>query len=152
MNFWLVRIADEKTFRTCSLHHFWLLNSENVWNGKKFFQTVKKGDILWFIKAKSEGQVIAMAKFKKFKSREIGPLVNLSMTNDELKVPKSMEDCDTEMYYTKLYNLETISLKITARFARDFCETGPDKNKSIYQTLTQEYHLIKRYSKLKRYM
>ena len=152
MAFWLVRITDLETFSRCSLHSFWLLNSKNVWNGKKFFHNVKKGDIIWFILPKSEGLIVAMAKFKKFKNRELGPLVNLSMTNSELKLPKSMKECDTEMYFSKLYNLDRLNLKSNAKFARDFCEAGPNKNRDLYQILTEEYQLIKRYSKLKRYM
>ena len=57
------------------------------------------------------------------------------MTNSELKLPKSMKECDTEMYFSKLYNLERLNLKSNAKFARDFCEAGPNKNRDFRKTM-----------------
>jgi hypothetical protein len=109
MNHWLLRIGDGSNFINSSNKKIWGVHSKLH---KSFLEKIKEKDILWFIKNKSKGKIIAMATFKSYNKRIFGPLVNLSLTNEELGWDDSTTNfiSDTEIHYDNLYNLENCNL------------------------------------------
>ena len=93
---------------------------------------------------------LPMATFKRLETRKLGPLINISMTNEELELPKEMKTVDTEIHFNKFFNLQNLRIKVDIRFARDFFEVDKVKNQEVYRVLIEEYNLIKRYGHLPR--
>lgn len=107
---WLFRIGDSVNFINSSIHNIWgILSTSSM--SKYFLKHVIEGDILWFIKSKSNGLVLAIATFSHHEKRIIGDLINLSMTNDELGWNNDGSNSDTEIHYKDLYNLEECKLE-----------------------------------------
>ena len=109
MNHWLLRVGDGQNFINSSDKKIWGVNSKGH---KSFLTKIQEGDILWFIKNKSKGKILAMAKFKSHNKREFGPLINLSLTNEELGWDDSTTNwiSDIEIHYDELYNLDNCNL------------------------------------------
>ena len=109
MNHWLLRVGDGQNFINSSDKKIWGVNSKRH---KLFLEKIQEGDLLWFIKNKSKGKIIAMAKFKSYNKRIFGPLVNLSLTNEELGWDDSTTNfiSDIEIHYDNLYNLNNCNL------------------------------------------
>ena len=145
MVFWIIRIHEYDTFRTLNQKRLWPYDSRNQWSCKKFHKTVKKGDIIWFVQAKSNGRILGVATFQK--------LDTLSQSlKSTLILPESMEEVDTQINYGKFYHLEDLELEVTARFSRDFFQVDKDKHQEVHQMLGRELALIRRYATLKRQM
>lgn len=72
---------------------------------------VMPGDVLWFIKSKSGGQVLGVAVFERFQNRELGPLIAVTRTNDELGWTKQHGVWDIEVHYTLSYDLTKCNVK-----------------------------------------
>ena len=145
MVFWIIRINDYEAFCSLNQKRIWLYNSKNQWNCKKFHSTVKKGDIIWFVRAKTNGHILAVATVQK--------LDTLPRTQkSKLALPDSMENVDTQIQYNKFYHLEDLELEAKARFSRDFFQVDKDKHLDLYLMLGSELALIRRYSTLKRQM
>lgn len=143
MVFWIIRITEYEIFRTLNKDRTWLFNSQNQWNSKKFQQSVKKGDIIWFVEAKTGGNIIAVATFNCQET--------LSGTDKaKLELPESMENVDTQIKYGKFYHLEDLELKAEVRFARDFFQVDKEKHTEVHLMLGTELGLIRRYATLKR--
>lgn len=108
---WLLRVADGENLISSSRHRIWGIQSKNV-NCKHFISNVKPGDRLWFVTSKSQGKIIAVATFRAHNKREIGPLVNLNMTSEELGWTGEGNGwtSDTEVHYTDLYDLRNSEL------------------------------------------
>ena len=106
---WLLRIGDGDHFTSSSKKNIWGIVS-TLPNEKHFLHTVKEGDLLWFILGKSRGKALAVATYVKSKSRETGPLIAFTATNEELGWTKQDGTWDTEIHYKDLYNLSTCSL------------------------------------------
>ncbi len=105
---WLLRIGDGDHFASSSKMNIWGVNSKT--SGSSFVKEAKQNDILWFVKGKSKGQVIAVATLERFVKRELGPLINLTHTNEELGWTKQYGDWDYEVHFTNMYNIESCSL------------------------------------------
>ena len=105
---WLLRIGDGENFRRSSKSKIWGIKSTTP-ACKHFVNHAKPGDRLWFVTGNSSGMTIAVATYKYRKPRELGPLVNVSMTNEELgwTGPGSW---DTEIHYTDLYDISKCEL------------------------------------------
>ena len=111
---------------------------------------IKQGDILWFITSKSQGKAIAIGEFKKFKEIEIGPLINISKTNQELGWTETDGDWDTEIHYTNIMKIMNISkLEILTKIKSPLTyRLFNEKNNKLEVNLIQEYENIKRYSQV----
>ena len=72
--------------------------------------TAKEGDLLWFVKSKTNGQLVAVATFTGIKKRILGPLLALTSTDEELGWDKTQGEWDIEIHYKNLYNLTHCSL------------------------------------------
>jgi hypothetical protein len=105
----LLRIGDGVHFNASSLKSTWGINSKPPL-AKKFLTTASEGDLLWFVKSKTKGQLVAVATFTGTNKRIIGPLIELTLTNSELGWDKSEGKWDTEVHYKDLYNLTHCNL------------------------------------------
>ena len=139
----LLRIGDGQHFKNSSQKSIWGINS-NTSFGKWFINTAKEGDLLWFVTGKSNGQTVAVATFKGTKTRNIGPLITISLTNEELGWTETDGVWDTEIYYSDLYNITQCNLfseikgAASIRLYNDKCKVN----------LPTEYKNIVRYSKI----
>lgn len=145
MVFWIIRIQEYDTFRSLNKKRFWLYNAKNQWNCKKFHTTAKKGDIIWFVRAKSKGHILGVATVT-----NLNPIP--SSFKSKLTLPESMENVDTQIKYNKFYHLEELELHANVRFSRDFIKVNKDKHPEVHQMLGTELAIIRRYTTLKRHM
>jgi len=104
VNHYLLRIGDGAHFNSSSTKCIWGITSKHSY-AKGFISSAKEGDLLWFVKCKSKGQIVAVATFTGTKKRVLGPLINLTLTNKELGWTKTKGEWDTEVHYKDLYNL-----------------------------------------------
>ena len=143
---WLLRCSDGGNFKRSSKHGIWGIQTTKNRNGVHFINNVKPGDRLWFIKSNSRGKIIAVATYRSNNKREIGPLLDITMTNQELGWYGSGTKwtADTEVHYTNLYGLNKCELlthiKGNASIRRF--------NEKCRVNLPVEYSNIMRYSKV----
>tara|TARA_B110000967_G_C18515027_1_gene378240 strand:+ start:166 stop:627 length:462 start_codon:yes stop_codon:yes gene_type:complete len=141
---WLLRVGDGKNFINSSEKQIWGISSKA--SGKYFTENVKPGDRLWFVTSKSKGKLLAVATHRSHNKREIGPLINISKTDEELGWTGSETDwkSDIEIHYTDLYGLNSLELlthiksPLTIRKYNEKCSVN----------LEVEYSHIVRYSKV----
>lgn len=107
---WILRVGDGDHFWSSSQRHIWGINSNHKCSTNSFIQKVKSGDLLWFVKSGEHGKLIAVSKFTELKKRELGPLIALTATNEELGWTKQHGDWDTEVHYIDLYDLRECEL------------------------------------------
>lgn len=124
---WLLRIGDGEHFIASSPKLIWGINSKNKSNVSLFLKNVEEGDILWFVKSGCYGQIIACAIFSHLKKREIGPLINITDTNEELGWVSTNGNWDTEVHYTNLLNLTHCNLLSNIKSPRTIREYNPEK-------------------------
>ena len=143
----LFRIGDGVHFNSSSTKSIWGITKKNTFT-THFISTVKKGDLLWFVKGKSNGQLVAVATFTETKDRVLGPLIALSLTNKELGWDKTDGEWDIEVHYKDLYNLTECNL-----FSKIVGSVGiRDYNDKCKVDLPNEYLNIVRYSKITKTM
>jgi hypothetical protein len=146
-NHFLLRVGDGAHFTSSSKFNIWGINSKTP-DGSYFIKNVKENDILWFVKGKSRGQLIAMATFTSLKERVVGPLIALTPTNEELGWTKITGEWDKEVHFKNLFNLSDCELyseiksPLVIRLYSEKCKVN----------LPQEYINICRYSKIKKTM
>jgi hypothetical protein len=142
---WLFRVGDGCNFKNSSRYKIWGIQSSTS-DGKYFLKHVKPGDRLWFVLSKSNGRLLAVATYSSHKLRELGPLISLSMTNEELNWTGCGRDwtSDTEIHYTELYGLENCDLLTQIKSPK----TIRKYNEKCMVNLAMEYSYIVRYSKV----
>jgi hypothetical protein len=145
INDWILRCGDGQNFKNSSKYKIWGISSNNSTN-KYFLKNVKKGDRLWFVKNKSQGKIIAVATYSLHKTRELGPLINISLTNEELgwTVSEKYWTADTEVHYTELYGLSNCKLLTHIKGAA----TIRKYNEKCKVNLPFEYNYIVKYSRI----
>lgn len=142
---WLLRVGDGYNLINSSKYKIWGIQSTTP-NNKFFLKTVKPGDRLWFVKSKSNGKLIAVATYRSHNKRELGPLVNITLTNEELGWTGEGPDwtSDTEIHYSDLYGLSNCELLTHIK--------GPSTIRKYDEkcrvNLAVEYSYIVRYSKI----
>ena len=143
---WLLRVGDGKNFIRSSKFNIWGIQTTTSPHGKHFVKHVKPGDRLWFIKSKSHGKILAMAIYRSHNKRELGPLINMSMTNEELGWTNEDTDwtSETEVHYTDLYNISDCEL-LTHIKGSSTIRKYSDK---CHVKLAVEYDYIIKYSKV----
>jgi hypothetical protein len=99
---WLFRIGDGRNFQNGIQHKTWAITA----HAKTFKTDAKPGDILWFVKKGSNGNAYAVATLVSQSKRELGPLIALDLTNEELGW-EGEGGWDTKIIYTDLYILES---------------------------------------------
>jgi len=142
-NHFLFRIGDGIHFNASSSKSIWGINSTHSL-AKRFLSNVREGDLLWYVKGKTNGLIVAVATFTGTKMRILGPLIALTLTNAELGWNKTEGEWDTEVHYKDLYNLTHCNLiseikgAAGIRLYNDKCKVD----------LVTEYPHIVRYSKV----
>lgn len=142
---WLLRIGNGNHFQSSSKKCIWGVDSKNACV-KGFLTRVKEGDLLWFVK--SGGFLVAVSTFTKQNERVLGPLIELTPTNEELGWTETEGDWDTEIHFKDLYNLTECELHagikspLTIRLFNEKCKVD----------LPTEYKYIVRYSKVTKSM
>lgn len=142
---WLLRVGNGDNFKSSSKYKIWGIQSTTPTN-KHFLKNVKPGDRLWFVKSKSHGKLIGVAIYRSHCSRELGPLLNMTMTNEELGWVGEGPDwtSDTEVHYSDLYGLEACGLLTHIKGA----STIRKYDEKCRVDLALEYSYIVRYSKI----
>jgi predicted secreted protein len=142
---WLLRVGDGENLKNSSKYRIWGIQTTSNDN-KYFVKNVKPGDRLWFVKSKSQGRLIAVATYRSHNTRELGPLINISKTNEELGWTGEGPDwtSDTEIHYSDLYGLEACELLTHIKCSKPIRKY----NEKCRVNLAVEYSHIVRYSKV----
>ena len=139
---WLLRVGDVENFKRSSRYRIWGISSK--W--KTFPQDVKSGDRLWFVKNNSQGKLIAVATYRSHNLREFGPLIDVSLTDEQLGWTGSGTEwtSNVEVHYSDLYGLSYCHLLSHIK--------GPSTIRKYDEkcrvNLAVEYSYIVRYSKV----
>ena len=132
---WILRIGDGKNFINSSKVNIWGISSKY----KTFISSCEVGDRLWFVV--SGGKIFALANFVSLKIRELGPLVSLTPTNEDLGWDNSGETCDVQIEFKNLLNLSKCEL-----YSGIKNQTSVRLwNESYEINLPLEYHYIEKY-------
>lgn len=142
-NNFIFYIGDGIHFNASSSKSIWGINSKHP-PAKFFISTAKDGDLLWFVKSKTNGQIVAVATFTCTRERILGPLIELTLTNAELGWDKTYGEWDTEVHYKNLYNLTPYNLISEIKGAA----TIRRYNEKCKINLITEYQYIVRYLKI----
>lgn len=142
---WLLRVGDGQNFTNSSKYRIWGIQSTTSSN-KHFLKNVKLGDRLWFVKSKSCGKLIAVATYNTHKKRELGPLINISMTNEEFgwSENETKWKADIEIEYSDLYGLTNCDFLTYIKGA----STIRKYDEKCRVNLIEEYNNIVKYSKV----
>jgi len=93
--FYIVHVSDAKNFNASKYKNIWCFKRTTAcWIN--FMRNVNPGDLLCFIK--NGGTVVGFAEYVGIKPRELGPLISLTITNEELGWTRNGE-WDTELHY-----------------------------------------------------
>ena len=145
---WLLRVGNGENFIRSYIYNIWGINGSTSPSGKYFIKNAREGDRLWFIKSKSNGLILAQAILVCCKKRDIGPLINVSLTNEEIgwtNKEDNWNDCDYEIHYKNLYNLSELNLLTFIK-----CMNTISKyNDKCSINLPLEYENICKYIKIK---
>jgi predicted secreted protein len=140
---WLLRVGDGVNFFNSSKFNIWGIKSI-LSSTKYFIKNVKPGDRLWFIKSKSYGKIIAVSIYRTHRERELGPLINVSLSNEELGWRNNNGEWDIEIHYTNCIFLDKCELLSHIKGAVTIRKFN-DKTCPI--NLPVEYNYIERYCK-----
>lgn len=139
-----MRVGDGENLKHSSKYRVWGVVSK-IAVCKHFVENVKTGDRLWFVKSKSQGKLIAVASYRSHNKRDFGPLIDISLTNEELGWADPIGgNWDIEVHYTDLYGLADCELlthikgPATIRKYDEKCRVN----------LAVEYSYIVRYSRV----
>jgi hypothetical protein len=144
-NHFILRIGDGENFENGKKHYMWGIKQKY----KSFLRKVKPGDKLWFVVSKSGGKIIAVADFVSQSKRIFGPLLDLSLTDEELGWSCNVGDYDIEIHYTNLYNISSLNLLTGIKGQASIMNYENVKEKIPNVNLLMEYNYIKRYSQVK---
>jgi hypothetical protein len=140
---YIIRVGDGVNFINSSKYNCWGLNSNNN-NVKYLIKHIKENDILWFIKNKTNGLVIAVSKYTTNEKRILGPLINISKTNEELGW-NNIENIDIMIYYDNLYNISRCNILINLKGQNTIYKYSDNK---FNIDLKKEYDNIIKYSNI----
>jgi len=142
---WIFRVGNGKNFVQSSRFNIWGIRSTTN-DGKCFIRNVKPGDILWFITNNSLGLIIAVATYRSHNKREFGPLLDITMTNEELGWTNEESNwiSDIEIHYTNLYNVSNCELLTKIKHQGSIMRY----NTKCCVELSVEYSSIVRYSQV----
>jgi len=145
---WLLRVGDGMNLKRSTRYKIWGIRSGTSC-AKYFLTHVRPGDRLWFIQNKSCGKVLAVATYLHHNVRELGPFINVSMSDEELGWTTDRKGWDIELHYTNVYDLDECELFIHIK--------GPltiRKYDALQHnvSLPSEYDFVRRYSKATYYV
>jgi len=99
---WIFRVGDGNNFSNSSKYKIWGIQ-EKI--SKSFINNVKDGDRLWFVNNIKGSKIIAVATYKSHNKRNLGELISISHTNEELGWNEDANKFNIEIHYINLYNL-----------------------------------------------
>ena len=142
---WILRCGNGENLKNSSKYRIWGMSSK-VSTNIHFLKNVKPGDILWFMKGKSQGKLVAVAIYRSHNSRDFGALIDVSLTNEELGWSGSGKDwnSDIEVHYTDLYGLSNCELLTHLKGAASIRKY----DEKCRVNLPIEYSYIVRYSRI----
>lgn len=142
---WIIRVGDGTNFVNASKHSLWTCNkSKNA--HKCFINNATPGDRLWFLK--TGGPFIAVATFIKLAPRILGPLIAITLTDEDLGYDSNDGNpSTTEIHYENLYNISTLNITTKPLNQNAFRKYTEDMTPGY--NLNIEYQMIVRYSKIK---
>lgn len=142
---WILRCGDGKNLKNSSKNRIWGISSSSSSN-KHFLENVKPGDRLWFVKSKSQGKLICVVTYRSHNMRNVGPLIDVTMSDIDLGWTGSGSDwtADVEVHYTDLYGLNDCELLTHIKGAA----TIRKYNENCKVNLPIEYSYIVRYSRI----
>ena len=135
---WLIHTGNNQNFENSIPHKRWGYDSTHK---KTFGSTVKAGDILWFVR---KGKILFMVTFVSKNKREVGPLISLTLTNEELGWTSGGPDWDMEIHYKDLYDLRNADIDAGVRGQ---CALRVYDPTACTTDLPAEYNAIVKYSK-----
>jgi hypothetical protein len=136
---WIFRVGDGNNFSNSSKYKIWGIQ-EKI--SKSFINNVKDGDRLWFVNNIKGSKIIAVATYKSHNKRNLGELISISHTNEELGWNEDANKFNIEIHYINLYNLSSYDLLTYIR--------GPFIIRK-FNSFTCEIHLEKEYVFIERY-
>ena len=139
---WLLRVADGTNFINSSKYRIWGIQTITSTHCKHFVENVRPGDRLWFIQSGTCGKVIAVATYRSHNDRELGPLIDVSLNNEQLGWT-GYDKCNVEIHYTDLYWLSSCELLTHIKGH----STIRKYNENCKVNLAVEYSYITRYSR-----
>lgn len=143
---WILRCGDGENLKNSSKYRIWGISSK-ISTNKHFLKNVKPGDRLWFVKSKTQGKLVAVATYCSYNFREFGPLIDISLTNEEFGWSGSdWSSADVEVHYTNLYGLNECELFTHIKGAA----TIRKYDEKCRVNLPVEYSYIVRYSNVQR--
>ena len=143
---WILRCGDGENLKNSSKYRIWGISSK-ISTNKHFLKNVKPGDRLWFVKSKTQGKLVAVATYCSYNFREFGPLIDISLTNEEFGWNGSdWSSADVEVHYTNLYGLNECELFTHIKGAA----TIRKYDEKCRVNLPVEYSYIVRYSNVQR--
>lgn len=148
MTHWLLRVGDGQNLIRSFSKRIWGIQSTTPDN-KHFLANVHQGDILWFVKNKSQGKLVAVATYRSHNQRVLGPFIVTSLTNDELGWKGRDSKWDTEIHYSDIYDLNDCELLTHIKSPKTIRKY---KDKKCLVNLPMEYSRIIRYSKVIRFV
>jgi predicted secreted protein len=142
---WILRVGNGANLTRSSKYRIWGIQSTTPTN-KHFVNNVKPGDRLWFVKSNSQGKLIAVATYRSHNTRVFGPLLDISMTNEELGWTGDGTDwtSDVEIHYSDLYGLGNCEMLTHIKGAA----TIRKYDEKCRVNLAVEYSYIERYSRV----
>lgn len=144
---WLLRVGDTSHLFSALPFRIWGVNSKDKNNIPYFLRNVKPGDRLWFISGKSQGKAVVVATFVRHAPRELGPLVQVTRTDEELGWTHVPGEWDTEVHYADAYDIRGIDIHTKIQSPRVVRAFNPEK---CAVDLPQEYTNIVRYSRVRK--
>lgn len=145
MTDWYVRIVDGKNFKASMKQGMWACKS-GASDGKCFLSNAAEGDKLWFITSYPYGsKIYAVATFVKTAKRELGPLISVTMTDEEIgwKPGPNGANWDTEIRFKDLYIIEPLGFVHKAK-----CQASIFRVRDTEIDLNTEHANIVKYSNL----
>jgi hypothetical protein len=144
MHHWLMRIGDGEGFTNSKKFNIWALKS---WasDGKNFLSDATKGDIIWLLTNYTKGRkLVGVATFVSTNKREVGPLIAVTKTNEELGWGDGT--WDTEIHYENLYEIDILDLYPDVKHQSSIVKTSSITTHIDFEL---EYKNIVKYSKIK---
>lgn len=118
------------------------MSTTNNTNVQSFLKNVKPGDILWFILGKSKGRALSVAEYISNNKRELGPLINITYTDEELGWTEKKGDWDYEVHFKNMLIVYRLNLLTEIKAAT----TVRKYNDKCMVDLPEEYKNILKYS------
>ena len=107
MTNWILYIDNFDNFIRSSKFNIFGINGKSSLNTDILLKEAKPKDLLWFwvLNENNKPHIVGVAKYKGYQNRELGPLIDISLSNEELGWENIPNNYDIEIHYSKLYNL-----------------------------------------------